>query len=112
VEGGSADLVIIDGAPGVEKRSIVTALVRLTGYRLFDNDISISIDWALTACSWECYQLPITPIRSTLGALIFQEFSCGASLRQHRCASWHSPCVVVDECGGLIGLRRLPWGAR
>jgi midasin (ATPase involved in ribosome maturation) len=53
------DLVIIDGAPGVEKRSVVAALARLTGYRLFDNDISISIDWALTVCSWECYQLQI-----------------------------------------------------
>jgi hypothetical protein len=49
--GGSADFVSIDSAPGVEKLSVVTALARLTGYRLFDNDISLSIDWTLTVLS-------------------------------------------------------------
>jgi len=40
------DLVIIYGAPGVGKLTVATELARLTGYRLFDNHISI--DWALT----------------------------------------------------------------
>ncbi len=40
------DLVIIYGAPGVGKLTAATELARLTGYRLFDNHISI--DWVLT----------------------------------------------------------------
>jgi hypothetical protein len=56
--GGSADFVSIDGAPGVEKLSVVTALARPDGLRLFDNDISLSIDWTLTVL----YSLPL-PLR-------------------------------------------------
>ena len=105
------DLVFIYGPPGVGKLSVAKELARLTGYKLFDNHVSIRCAESVFAFGTE----PFWRIVGTIRDLVFEEAAAnGVSVvttfvyshpqdlpgTERRCASFESR-------GGRVLLVRL-----
>jgi predicted kinase len=105
------NLVFIYGPPGVGKLSVAREVVRLTGYKLFDNHVSI-------ACAESVFDFgtpPFGKVVTTIRATVFEEAArAGVSLvftfvyaRPEDTPFVERVCGLIEGLGGRVLLVRL-----
>jgi hypothetical protein len=105
------DLVFIYGPPGVGKLSVARELARMTGYRLFDNHVSID-------CVLPVFEFGTEPFWRVVGAirdLVFEEAAAGGVSLVTTFVYSHPQdlpgierrCVSFESRGGRVLLVRL-----